>query len=129
MIRNVVAAALAGLALQVQAQVKYSAEEIVGRVAECMKETAPKDWTRLIFTLDQQNADRDNPGKTTASHKAVGKDGDAPRDIKPCRRPDWVSKAVQSFRENQNAKERLWTGVTVTIERDGRFSATFRYPK
>jgi hypothetical protein len=130
MIRIFAASALmTALLAPAQAQTKYTPEEIVGRIAECMKETAPKDWQKLVFTLDQESADPESPGKVVASHKAAGKADKAPRDIKPCRRPDWVSKAVQAFRESQNEKERLWTGVTVTMERDGRYSATFRYPK
>ena len=118
------------LVAPLRAEVTYTTEEVVGQVASCMKETAPKDWKRLIFTLDQQNPDAENPGKMVASHKAVaGREDSAPHDVKPCRRPDWVSKAVQTFRESQNEKERLWTGVTVTLERDGRYSVTFRYPK
>jgi hypothetical protein len=129
-IRLLCAASLAASGAAAQAQVKYTPAEIVGRIAECMKESAPKDWKRLIFTLDQQSPDPENPGKIVASHKAVvGKADSAPRDIKPCRRPDWVSRAVQTFRESQNEKERGWTGVTITMESDGRYSATFRYPK
>jgi hypothetical protein len=121
---------LAMLAAPAHAQIRYSAEEIIGRIAECMKESAPKDWKKLVFTLDQESPDPENPGKTTASHKVVaGKAESAPRDIKPCRRPDWVSRAVQAFRESQSEKERGWIGVTVTMEVDGKYSATFRYPK
>jgi hypothetical protein len=130
MTRLPVLALLAALAAQAQAQITYSAEEIVGRIAECMKESAPADWKKLIFTLDQQTPDPENPGKTTASHKAVaGRADSAPREIKPCRRPDWVPRAVQAFRESQNEKERGWTGVTVTMELEGKYSVTFRYAK
>jgi len=130
MTRLPVFALLAALAAPAQAQITYSPEEIAGRIAECMKESAPADWKKLIFTLEQQSPDPQNPGKITASHKVVaGRADSAPRDMKPCRRPDWVSRAVQAFRESQSEKERLWTGVTVTIDSDGNYSATFRYPK
>jgi hypothetical protein len=111
------------------AQIEYDQEEVIARIAECMKETAPPDWKRLIFTLDQQFSSRDRPGKSTASHKAIAGNDDSPRDIKPCRRPDWVSKAVQTFRETQDEKARLWTGITVMLERDGRYTINYRYPK
>jgi hypothetical protein len=94
-----------------------------------MRETAPKDWRELVFTLDQESADPENPGKVVASHKAAAKADKAPHEIKPCRRPDWVSKAVQTFRELQDEKERGWTGITLVVERDGRYTINYRYPK
>ena len=108
---------------------RYSQEEIVGRIAECMRETAPKDWRQLAFTLDQEFPDPEKPGKVSASHKAAGKADKALRDIKPCRRPDWVSRAVQAFRETQDEQASRWTGITVTLERDGKYTINFRYPK
>ena len=109
------------------AQRRYTQEEIVVKIAQCMMESAPEDWKRLIFTLDEKPGSK---GKATGSHQAVaGGANGAPREIKPCRRPDWVSRAVQTFRETQDAKARSWTGVTVTMERDGRYTVTFRYPK
>jgi hypothetical protein len=121
---------LLALGASAQAQIRYSEEEIIGRIAECMKETAPKDWRRLVFTLDQESADPGSPGKSTASHKVMaGKGESALRDFKPCRRPDWVSRAVQAFRESQDEKARGWVGITVTVEREGRYTINFRYPK
>ncbi len=125
--------ALAALSLAISApalaQKQYSQEEIVLRIADCMKETAPKDWTEIVFTLDQELPDPEDPGKTVASHKAAGKTDKALKEIKPCRRPDWVSKAVQAFRETQDDKARGWTGITVTMQRDGHYSINYRYPK
>jgi hypothetical protein len=59
----------------------------------------------------------------------AGKGESALRDFKPCRRPDWVSRAVQAFRESQDEKARGWVGITVTVEREGRYTINFRYPK
>lgn len=120
---------LAALCAPSYAQLQYSQEDIIGRIADCMKETAPKDWTRLTFKLDQDTADPENPGNVVASHKAVVKGEKAAQDIKPCRRPDWVSRAVQTFRETQDEKARQWTGITVTLERNGRYMINYRYPK
>jgi hypothetical protein len=108
------------------AQRRYTQEEIVVRIGECMMESAPQDWKRLIFTLDEKSGGK---GKATGLHQAVAGGNGAPREIKPCRRPDWVSRAVQTFRETQDEKARRWTGVTVTMERDGRYTINFRYPK
>jgi len=59
----------------------------------------------------------------------VGVDrGTPPQDVKPCR-PDYASKAANTFRENQDEKARSWTGVTVTLHKDRRYSIAFRYPK
>jgi hypothetical protein len=127
LVRLLVASLLVGMAgAPAHAQRRYTQEEIVVRIAQCMMESAPQDWKRLIFTLDEKPGAR---GKATGSHQAVAGSDGAPRDIKPCRRPDWVSKAVQTFRETQDEKASRWTGVTVTMERDGRFSINFRYPK
>jgi hypothetical protein len=112
-----------------QIQVRVTQESIIGKIAECMSETAPKDWRQIVFTLDQETADRDNPGKQVASHKAAGRADKVLREIKPCRRPDWVSRAVQAFRETQDEKARGWTGITVTLERDGHYAINYRYPK
>jgi hypothetical protein len=112
-----------------QVKVRITQDAIIGKVVECMSESAPRDWRQLVFTLDQESPDPENPGKAVASHKAAGKADKAPREIKPCRRPDWVSKAVQRFRELQDEKARLWTGITLTLERDGRYTINYRYPK
>ena len=112
-----------------QVQVRITQEAIIGKIAECMSETAPKDWRQIVFTLEQETSDPENPGKQVASHKAARKADKALKDIKPCRRPDWVSKAVQTFRELQDEKAREWTGITVSLERDGRYSINYRYPK
>lgn len=129
--RTLAALALAALCAPslAQVQVKITQESLLNKIVECMSETAPKDWRELVFTLDQESPDRDHPGKTVASHKAAGKADKALREIKPCRRPDWVSKAVQTFREFQNEKERGWTGITLTVQRDGRYTINYRYPK
>ncbi|MEW6690811.1 MAG: hypothetical protein AB1452_17165, partial [Pseudomonadota bacterium] len=118
-----VAAIVAMAGAPAQAQRRYTNEEIVGRIAECMKESAPEDWKRLIFTLDEKPGNR---GKVTGLHQAIaGSANGAPREIKPCRRPDWVSRAVQTFRETQDEKARRWTGITLAIERDGRYTINF----
>lgn len=125
---------LAALALTAgataQAQKRYTHEEIVGKIAECMSETAPEDWKRLIFRLDREASGAGKKGKVTVEYKVMAGSADgAAREMKPCRRPDWVPRAVETFRETQDAKARSWTGVTVTMERDGRYTVTFRYPK
>ena len=121
MIKAVLAAAVFLTAsANAHAQRRYTQEEIIGKIAECMVENAPEDWRRLIFSMD----------KGKATHKViVGTPDGSPRDMKPCRRPDWVSKAVQTFRETQDEKARTWTGVTITLERDGRYTIDYRYPK
>ena len=101
------------------AQTRYTPEEIVVKIAACLSENAPQDWQRFIVTVEN--------GKAT--HKVVaGSPDSAPKDTKPCR-PDYVAKAVNAFRETQDAKARAWTGVTVTIEKQGPYSVDFRYPK
>ena len=112
-----------------QMQIRITQESLIKKIVECMNESAPKDWRELVFTLDQESADPENPGKVVASHKAAGKADKALREIPPCRRPDWVSKAVQTFRELQDEKERSWTGITLVVQRDGRFTINYRYPK
>ena len=99
-------------------QTRYTPEEIVGKIASCMLENAPADWQRMIVTVEK--------GKPT--HKVVAAGDSAPKDLKPCR-PDYAAKAVNAFRETQGAKEKTWTGVTITMEKDGRYSIDFRYPK
>src|SRR5262249_8548126 len=91
------------------AQTRYTPEEIVGKIAACMVENAPQDWQRFIVTVE----------KGKATHKVVtGSADSAPKDAKPCR-PDYVAKAVNAFRETQDAKGKTWTGVTVTMEKEG----------
>ena len=110
-----------------QAQRSFTNEEIVGLITRCMVENAPDDWKTLTFKLEQGE-----PGKKngpTVEHKVVaGAAGSAPQDLKPCR-PDYVPKAVNTFRENQDEKARRWTGIAITINRDGSFSVTYNYPK
>jgi hypothetical protein len=120
---------LAALCAPLHAQQTFTQDDIIGKIAGCMRETAPKDWRQMVFTLDQENPDSEDPGKIVASHKAAGKADKAMHEIKPCRRPDWVSKAVQRFRELQDEKTRGWTGITLTFERDGHYSINYRYPK
>jgi hypothetical protein len=107
----------------------FTQDDVVGKVVECMRETAPKDWRQLVFSLDQERPDPEDPGKTVASHKAAGKEEKALKEIKPCRRPDWVSSAVQRFRELQDEKARGWTGITISLQRDGHYTINYRYPK
>ena len=128
MTKTILAGALiATLSVPAQAQRRYTQEEIIGQIAGCMIENAPQDWKRLIFTLDQQAPGDGKKGKTASSHKVIVGEG-APQELKPCK-PDWVAKATNAFRENQDEKTRRWTGITVTLERDGRYAITYRYPK
>ena len=124
---------LAILALSVssaaQAQRQFSNEEIVGLIGRCMAENAPDDWQTFIFKLEQGPDGAGKKKPALVEHKViVGDAGSAPQDLKPCR-PDYVPKAVNTFRENQDAKARRWTGIVVTIKRDGGFSVTYNYPK
>ena len=111
------------------AQVRFTDAEIVGLIGKCLQENAPENWQTVIFTLDQAPAAAGKKESTTTSHKvAVGAEGGPQQDVKPCR-PDYAAKAVETFRENQDEKSRGWTGVTVTLQRDRRYSIAFRYPK
>jgi hypothetical protein len=130
MVKRVLLAVLCGIfSSTALAQRQYTQEEIIGKIAECMTENAPEGWQRLIFTLDKASPDPDRRGQGVATHKVIVGSADAkPQDLKPCR-PDYVPKAVSAFREDQDAKARTWTGITVTLEKDGRYSINYRYPK
>jgi len=133
MAMKMVATALALLALAAggaaNAQVRFTDAEIVGLIGKCLQENAPENWQTVIFTLDQAPAAAGKKGSTTVSYKmVVGSENSPPQDVKPCR-PDYATKAVETFRENQDEKSRGWTGVTVTLHRDRRYSIAFRYPK
>ena len=111
------------------AQTRFTDAEIVGAIGKCLTEHAPKNWQSVIFTLDEVPAAEGKKASTVIEHKVVvGTEGSPPRDVKPCR-PDYAAKAVETFRENQDEKSRGWTGVTVTLQRDRRYSIAFRYPK
>jgi len=127
------AAVLAIIALSVSsaahAQRSFSNEEIVGLIGRCMAEHAPDDWQTFIFKLEQGPPAAGKRKPAAVEHKVIaGSAGSAPRDLKPCR-PDYVPKAVNTFRENQDEKAKRWTGIVVTIQRDGSFSITYNYPK
>ena len=112
-----------------QAQLRYTDEQIVVAISNCLTENAPSDWQILTFTLDEAPAVAGRQKPAAGEHKVVvGAESNPPQDLKPCR-PDYVPKAVNTFRENQDEKARRWTGITVTVHRDGRFSVTYRYPK
>jgi hypothetical protein len=120
------ALALAGTA---DAQRRFTDAEIVGAIGKCLSENAPDDWRTLIFKLDPAPAAAGREAPAVVEHKMIaGAEGSAPQDVKPCR-PDYASKAVETFRESQDEKARSWTGITVTVNRDGRYSINFRYPK
>jgi len=126
-------AALALLALATagaaNAQTRFTDAEIVGAIGKCMIENAPENWQTVIFTFDEVPAVAGGKASTTTSHKVVvGTEGSPQQDVKPCR-PDYAAKAAMTFRENQDEKSRGWTGVTVTLQRDRRYSIAFRYPK
>jgi len=122
----VLALALAGTAY---AQRRFTDAEIVGAIGKCMSENAPEDWKTVIFKLDQVPAFAGRAASTAIEHKViVGAEGSAPQDLKPCR-PDYAPKAVETFRESQDEKARGWTGITITLNRDGRYSINYRYPK
>ena len=130
---KMVAAALALLALAAggaaNAQVRFTDSEIVGLIGKCLQENAPENWQTVIFTLDVVPAAAGKKASLTVSHKVVvGSENNPPQNVKPCR-PDYAAKAVETFRENQDEKSRGWTGVTVTLQRDRRYSIAFRYPK
>jgi len=127
------ATTLAILALVVSAaahaQRRYSDQEIVSAITQCMLENAPENWHTLIFTFDPAPAVAGKQKSDAVEHKVVvGAESNPPQELKPCR-PDYVQKAVNTFRENQDEKARGWTGITVTVHRDGRFSVAFHYPK
>ena len=127
------AALFAVLALAVSgaahAQRHFTNEEIVSLIGSCMAENAPDDWQTLIFRLEPGPAEAGKKKPDAVEHKVIaGSPGSAPQDLKPCR-ADYVPKAVNTFRENQDAKARRWTGIVVTIRRDASFSITFNYPK
>ena len=109
------------------AQVRFTDSEIVGFIGTCLQENAPANWQTVIFTLDEVPAAPGKKASTTVSHKVVV-GNNPPQDVKPCR-PDYASKAVNTFRENQDEKAASWTGVTVTFNRDRRYKLEFRYPK
>ena len=121
MTKSFLAAALAlALGAPALAQTRYTQEEIVAKIGACMKENAPEDWQRMIFSMDEGKA---------PIHEVVAKSSGAkPHALKPCR-ADYVPKAVNTFRESQDDKAKTWNGITVTIERDGRYSINYRYPK
>ena len=132
-IRPMKTALLAILALSVssaaQAQRQFSNEEIVSLIGRCMAENAPDDWQTFIFKLEQGPDGAGKKKTPVVEHKVItGTAGSAPQDLKPCR-PDYVPKAVNTFRENQDEKAKRWTGIVITIQRDGSFSVTYNYPK
>ena len=113
----------------VHAQRHFTNEEIVSLIGQCMAENAPEDWQALIFKMGQGPAVAGKLPAPVVEHKVVvGAAGNPPQDLKPCR-PDYVPKAVNTFRENQDEKSRRWTGVVLTIQRNGGFGLTFNYPK
>ena len=133
MAMKIMTAAWALLALAVggaaHAQTRFTDAEIVGAIGKCLLENAPENWQAVIFTLDEVPAAAGKPKSTSAEHKIiVGAENNPPQDIKPCR-PDFASQAVSTFRENQDEKAAGWTGVTVTMHRDRRYSIAYRYPK
>ncbi len=110
-------------------QTRFTDAEIVGLIGKCLVEHAPTNWHTVIFTLDEVPAAAGKSASTTTSHKVVvGAENNPPQNLKPCR-PDYAAKAVNTFRENQDEKAALWTGVTVTLHKDRRYSIAFRYPK
>ena len=130
MIKAVLLATLAlAVSATAHAQRRYSQEEIIAKIAGCMLENAPEDWQRLTFRLDEEPPGGGRRGKITFEHQVVSGTADsAPQDLKPCR-PQYVPSAVNTFRETQDEQARTWTGITVTLERDGRYSINYRYPK
>jgi hypothetical protein len=122
----VLALAVAGTAY---AQTRFTDAEIVGAIGKCLSENAPADWRTVIFKLDPAPAVAGKKASAIVEHKVfAGADGSEPQDLKPCR-PDYAPKAVQTLRESQDEKARGWTGITVTVNRDGRYSINYRYPK
>ena len=132
-IRQLVAAGLTVFALALGgaagAQTRFTDAEIVGAIGRCLTENAPENWQTVIFTLDQAPAAAGKPAASIVKHQVVvGAEGNPPQDLTPCR-PDYAEKASNTFRENQDEKAQGWIGVTVTLQRDRRYSIAFRYPK
>ena len=111
------------------AQRRYSDEEIVAAISNCLIENAPGDWQALVFMMDEAPVVAGKQKGPAVEHKVVvGAESNPQQNLKPCR-PDYVQNAARTFRENQDEKAGSWTGITVTVYRDGRFSVTYRYPK
>jgi hypothetical protein len=132
-IRQVMATGLTVFALALGgtagAQTRFTDAEIVGAIGRCLTENAPENWQTVIFTMDQVPAAAGKPATTIVKHQVVvGAESNPPKDLKPCR-PDYAEKASNTFRENQDDKARTWIGVTVTLQRDRRYSIAYRYPK
>ena len=118
-----------GLGTPGSAQMRFTDAEIVGAIGKCLIEHAPKNWQTVIFTFDEAPEGAGKNASGTVSHKVVvGSENNPPQDVKPCR-PDYATKAANTFRENQDEKASKWTGVTVTLHKDRRYSIAFRYPK
>ena len=108
---------------------RFTDSQIVGEIGHCLEQNAPENWQTVIFTLDAAPAVSGKKPSPIVSHKVVvGSATNPPQDVKPCR-PDFATKAVETFRENQDAKAASWTGITVTFHRDRRYSIAYRYPK
>ena len=80
------------------AQRRFTNEEIISLIGECMAENAPEDWQALIFKLEPGPDGAGKKKPAVVEHKViVGAAGSAPQDLKPCR-ADYVPKAVNTFR-------------------------------
>ena len=103
-----------------------SESDAVTSIVECMVPGLPEDWKEAVMVIELAK-----PGDETGAVQylvARGRSAVPEERFTPCdvRKP---AMALIEARRQQQAALRGWTGARLTIQRDGKFSLKYEYPK
>jgi len=99
---------------------------VVQSVVECLAAGLPEDWVRAEMVVELAK-----PGDTTGEveYRVARKDAeDKLEPFTPCD-PRTPARMLLETRKSQPAAKRGWTGATLVLQRDGKFSLNYEYPK
>lgn len=107
-------------------QASQSETNAVVRIAECIAEGAPHDWTRLFMVVELAE-----PGAETGQVRylaARASDPEALVAYVPCDTAK-PARILLEARKHLPPERKGWTGARLTLENSGKFGINYDYPK
>jgi len=100
--------------------------QIVQSVVECLAAGLPEDWARAEMVVELAK-----PGATTGDVQYLVARKDSEDKLEPFTPCD-IRKAARTLletRKSQPAAKRGWTVARLVLQRDGKFSLNYEYPR
>jgi len=128
---NILRAALVALALAAPASsgaqdASKQETRVVQSIVECLVAGLPEDWVRAEMRVELAK-----PGATTGDVQYLAARKDAEDKLEPYTPCDFrkPARTLLETRKSQPQARRGWTGAKLVLQRDGKFSLNYEYPK